>query len=463
MKAPERVMWYRHIDAAMLRASAHTGDVIPRWWPDLDGDVGIEQGCEWLAQVWAQRPVAEAVAVASPVLADRVEAVCAGLRPGAGQVRRLVLALARYLVRMRGRATPFGAFAGVTPLRFTQEVSVRWTDRHQARTRADGVWLAGVITRLESCCALRRRLPVMVNNLVLMRGERLVVSWQPHAGDSGRGSSGEVSVRHIPLVQTIMHVARSPIQVGDLVDKLAAEFANAPIPALDAMVAQLVAHGVLITSLRPPSTITDGLAHVLARLREVDADSVQEAKPLVGELRAIHAQLQAANRATTWVDGQGRRATAARMRVLSNAVGQPLMMDLRLGCAVTLPPLVAIEAASAAEALLRLTPAPAGNPAWREYRCRCVDRTNLRHADTVGRLGGRGSVDLTHFEEGGDEGVRRCGAGHRVYRVASLGSCRPRRGSGALAGRRSSWCGGGADPVVLGGLRRAGQPSWVGT
>ncbi|MGH3546708.1 MAG: lantibiotic dehydratase [Pseudonocardiaceae bacterium] len=374
MKTQERARWYRPIDAAVLRASVHTSDVIPRPWPDLDDDAGIEQWCAWLAQVWAQHPVAEAVAVASPVLADRIEAVCAGRRPDAGQVRRLAMTLARYLVRMRGRATPFGAFAGVTALRLGQDVSVRWTDCHQTRTRADAVWLADVIARLESCVALRRRLPVMANDLVLVRGERLAVSWQPHAGDFGRDSSGEVSLRYIPPVQTIMHVARSPIQVGDLIDKVAAEFANAPIPALDAMVEQLVARGVLITSLRPPSTTTDGLAHVLARLQEVDADAVQETKPLVGELRVIHAQLQAADRATTWVDGQSRHAAVARMRALSNAVEQPLMVDLRLGCTVALPPQVAIEAASAAEALLRLTPVPAGYPAWREYHSRFVDR-----------------------------------------------------------------------------------------
>ncbi len=222
--AQERARWYQPIDAAVLRASVHTGDVIPRPWPELDDDSRIEQRCRWLAQAWAQQPVAEAVAVASPVLADRIEAVCAGLRPGARQVRRLVMALARYLVRMRGRATPFGAFAGVAALRFGQEVSVRWTDRHQAWTRADAVWLADVITRLESCVALRRRLPVMVNDLVLERGERLVVTWPPHAGDSGRNSSGEVSLRYAPPVQTIMQVARSPgavVPVEQLVDSTA--------------------------------------------------------------------------------------------------------------------------------------------------------------------------------------------------------------------------------------------------
>lgn len=89
------------------------------------------------------------------------------------------MALAQYLVRMRGRATPFGAFAGVTALRFGQEVSVRWTDCYQARTRADAVWLADMIARLESCVALRRRLPVMANDLVLVRGERLAACIPP--------------------------------------------------------------------------------------------------------------------------------------------------------------------------------------------------------------------------------------------------------------------------------------------
>lgn len=123
--AQERGWRYRHVDAALLRASAHTGDVIPESWPDLDDESEIERWCVWLGEVWAQAPVAEAIAVASPGLADRVEAVCAGLRPGAGQVRRMVMSVARYLVRMRGRATPFGAFAGVAPLCFGTQVSVR--------------------------------------------------------------------------------------------------------------------------------------------------------------------------------------------------------------------------------------------------------------------------------------------------------------------------------------------------
>jgi Transposase DDE domain group 1 len=42
----------------------------------LDDDADVEQWCAWLAQVWAQEPVVEAVTMASPALAARVGSVC---------------------------------------------------------------------------------------------------------------------------------------------------------------------------------------------------------------------------------------------------------------------------------------------------------------------------------------------------------------------------------------------------
>src|SRR4051812_30636025 len=95
-----------------------------------------------------------------PTSSRGVEAILHGLRPDAAQVRRMVTSLARYLVRMRGRATPFGLFAGVAPARFGAPAVSQWTGEHQRRTRADGVWLAAVIARLESHFVLLRRLRV---------------------------------------------------------------------------------------------------------------------------------------------------------------------------------------------------------------------------------------------------------------------------------------------------------------
>ncbi|MEU8140612.1 lantibiotic dehydratase [Nonomuraea sp. NPDC048901] len=397
--------------------------------------------------------MAAAVSLASPVLAAQIEAVCAGRRPRPGRLRRMALSLARYLVRMRGRATPFGTFAGVAPLRFGAAPEYQ-AGVSRMRTTADGVWLAAVIARLESDPELRHRLPVMVNDLAFVRGERLVVPWQPHAGDPARSELTEVSVRHSAAVRTVMELAQAPVRAGDLVDGLAATFPAARVPAIEAMVAELVTCGVLITSLRPPSTSVDGLAYVLDRLRdtaadwpgdatpqgqvrkavpqdqaqEVPQDQAQEAVPqdqveavpqgrlreavsqdqvqeaallgresevsslgrglevagLVRELRAIHVGLRAADRATGATGAtdeageaavRARRAVGERMRdVVPVEVAQPLAVDLRLGGTAVLPREVAAEAESAAGALWRLTPDPAGHPAWREYHVMFLDR-----------------------------------------------------------------------------------------
>ncbi|MCA2228888.1 lantibiotic dehydratase [Nonomuraea aurantiaca] len=447
----QRSQPYRHFDTALIRATALASEPDVPPWPEpgfpppsaerhvppppeanartrpepdgaprpeplvplsreLDDEADVERWCEWLVQVWAREPVAAAVSLASPVLAAQIEAVCAGRRPRPGRLRRMALSLARYLVRMRGRATPFGTFAGVAPLRFGAAPEYQ-AGVPRTRTTADGVWLAAVIARLESDPELRHRLPVMVNDLAFVRGERLVVPWQPHAGDPARSELTEVSVRHGAAVRTIMELAQAPVRAGDLVDGLAATFPDARVPAIEAMVAELVTCGVLISSLRPPSTSVDGLAYVLDRLRDTAADwpgdatpqdraqgavpqdQVMEAAPQVREaevgllgrgpevvrlvrgLRAINAELRAADRATGEAAVRARRAVGERMRdVVPVEVAQPLAVDLRLGGSAVLPREVAAEAESAAGALWRLTPDPAGHPGWREYHVMFLDR-----------------------------------------------------------------------------------------
>lgn len=370
MRTGERTPGYRHIDAAVLRASAHTaGTVSLPPWPGLGDDARAEEWSVWIAEVWASAPVAQAVAVASPLLAEQIEAALAGRSREVGQLRRMATALARYLVRMRGRATPFGLFAGVAAVSFGSHPSVRWSDPYQ-RVRADAVWLADVIARLESCAPLRLRLPVVVNDLAVVRGERLVVSWQPHASFRATGSQEEVSVRNLPIVKTIRQLARSPIRVGDLIDETAAEHPGPAFAVLELLVAELITRGVLISSLRPPSTEVDGLAHLLAQLREAGADGLSQSRDLFAELHLIHEKL----RATPFAGAQVMGRVTQRMRSLSSAAEQPATVDLRLGCTVVLPAQVAVEAASAAEALIRLAPTTPATAAWREYHGRFLDR-----------------------------------------------------------------------------------------
>jgi hypothetical protein len=44
----------------------------------------------------------------------------------------VVESVIRYVLRLTSRATPFGLFAGVAPLRIGSTASVRWDERHHA-------------------------------------------------------------------------------------------------------------------------------------------------------------------------------------------------------------------------------------------------------------------------------------------------------------------------------------------
>lgn len=370
---------YTFVDAAVVRAASCTSglDVVP--WPDLTDSTSehVAQWRCWLEQVWAQDAIAAAVEVASPVLARSVREVCAGRHHEARRVRGMVVSVARYLLRMTGRATPFGLFAGVAPARFGSGPVVRYGDGHHAVTRVDMEWLASVITRLETCLELRRRLPVVLNNLAFVRDGRLVVGCQQQPAGSGRTDPAQVSVRHTRAVETIMQAARTPIRVGELVDKLMAEFSATPTPVMEGMLAELVAQRILITSLRPPMTATDPLAHVIKELAAVGADAEPQVADLFHKLRDIHLDLSGHNRASSPTEGRERRSTASvRMSAISTSE-RPITVDLRVDCALVLPQAVAREAETAATALARLTPHPGGVPAWQDYHSRVLERYGI--------------------------------------------------------------------------------------
>ncbi|WP_239314034.1 lantibiotic dehydratase, partial [Frankia sp. Cj3] len=207
--------------------------------------------------------------IASPTLAARVQDVCQGRRPSARQVRRLGLAVARYLVRMSRRATPFGLFAGVASVRFGAEPGLLWTGNDRPYPRADSVWLAAVVAWLESMSRVRASLTVVANDLAVVRGERLVVPWRPHAHPpTDAFLPAEVSVRHGRAVQVAVASAATPAAFVNLVDLVSTTLGLAR-PGVEGMVAQLLVCGVLVSSLRPPATCTDGLAHLLDALEGI--------------------------------------------------------------------------------------------------------------------------------------------------------------------------------------------------
>jgi thiopeptide-type bacteriocin biosynthesis protein len=294
-------------------------------------------------------------------------------------MRRTVVSMARYLSRMTGRSTPFGLFAGVAAARFGSRPVTRWGARHRPVVRADAAWLASTVTGLERCPQLLRRLPVIVNNLCTVRGERLILPFREQVegctDSGGQPVLSDVSVRHTRAVAAAARYACSPIEVSDLAEKLAADFPRTSLTVIEAMLCELVRLRVLLTGLRPPMIVTDGLGYVVARLRAVGADAIPQIADQVGALYAINDEIARHNRTAAPSERRDRRMRLAeQMRLVNSVTEQPVMVDLHLDLDVTLPDTVAQDAETAAAALTRLTPYPYGLAAWQEFHAAFMER-----------------------------------------------------------------------------------------
>ncbi|SNQ46605.1 conserved hypothetical protein [Frankia canadensis] len=381
MRSPNDRRPYRCADAALLRAAVRTEATLPAW-PDPN-DMGadrVDRWCAWLRRVWADEDVAAAVELASPGLARAVQVTCAAADPDARRVRRVVLATCRYLLRMTGRATPFGLFAGVVPASFGADLVVRWGYEHLAAAYADGAWLDEVISQLESCQPLAGRLPLVINNAVFPRGRRLVV---PHQyGDrrtgSGGGAPAEVTLRLTPAVRLVVEAARAPICGEELSAKLAAEFPEASSGLIAVLLNELVRWRVLVSGLRAPSTTVDAFGYVVDRLAAVGAGGIPEVSDTFERLSEIRRILASHRQASTSKEARRVRADAGvRMGVLGASERPPVAVDLRLDGAAVLPRQVAREVESAAAVLARMARLPGGPVAWQDFHSRFFERYGI--------------------------------------------------------------------------------------
>lgn len=370
---------YRVVDSTLARVVANPSSLDIPAWPNLTGcnDDQVAGWCRWLRQVWAIESIAESIEVASPSLARRVHEVCHGRALPERQVRRAVLSVVRYLIRATSRPTPFGLFAGVAPARFDRELHVSFGREHHAAARVDAEWLADAITRLEACAELRRRLPVVLHNLAFVRDGRLVVSCQRHPDGTHGTAAAEVSVRCTRAVNTVCQAAGAPIVFADLVDKVGAEFPTTPQHVIETTLAELVAQGLLITSLRPPMTATRPLTHVLDELAAVDAVEIPEMTELIQRLQDIDSGLSQHNDALCPTEQRTLRSTLAEKMNRVVASERPVGVDLRVDGAVVLPEAVALEAEAVADLLVHLTPHPRGSAAWQDYHSRFLERYGM--------------------------------------------------------------------------------------
>ncbi|MGW5599614.1 lantibiotic dehydratase [Streptomyces rochei] len=367
---------YRCADTALVRAARSSRLPLPAW-PDLTDDTPAREvrWQTWLRDVWSLSEAADSIEQASPLLAQQVQTLCSVASPETRQLRRAVVSVMRYLLRMTGRATPNGLFAGIAPASFGERPRWSWGEWHRPVIRADGDWIADLVARLEADPELLRHLHVMANNTIFVRGDRLIVPYPPRSCRTDGSPAAEVSLRYTSAVRIAVDAAASPVPVHAVVALMRSEFPEVPADRVEGLVSSLVERGVLISSLHAPSAALDALDHLV---EQAEAAAAPSATDLVDDLRTVRDAIARHNQVLAPVDGRRlRTALRRKMTALSSVKAQPFTLDLRIDCSLTLPPQVAREAEQAATVLARLSAYPFGTPAWQDFHNRFFERYGI--------------------------------------------------------------------------------------
>src|SRR5690348_8813896 len=94
------------------------------------------------------------------------------------QLTRASRSVLRYLLRMTCRATPFGTFAGIAPVRHASRTAVLQAGSDRTSSRSDPAWLADVITSLHARPGVLRQLTVTANNLCFEQAGHLIIAYR---------------------------------------------------------------------------------------------------------------------------------------------------------------------------------------------------------------------------------------------------------------------------------------------
>ncbi|GIF50414.1 thiopeptide-type bacteriocin biosynthesis protein [Asanoa ferruginea] len=370
---------FRCADVLLVRVAAR-----PLGWgratTPRDGDEFGENAESLLDRIreLASDPVLrEAVAVASSSLSRALDAALTGrVSPKQKDLRRLLLSLESYRMRMSTRATPFGLFAGVARARFEETGAAHLNGSHRTRARPDMGWLAGLVSTLETDPAVLPRLLVVTNASYVVRGGRLEL--MDRAGPAPQDADPEpvTSLRCTPAVQAALDAATTPIGAADLAELLTARWPGASASRSLQLLGGLVRHRLLLTDLRPPSECAEPIGHVLDRIG---------AHPAAEELGAIRSAMVEYDRLAPGEGLPVLERLTDRMRSARPA-DDVLHVDLAVRAEVRIPTLVARELEQAMETLWRLSPGQPGSPRLRGY-----------HRDFLQRYGTGRPVPLTEL------------------------------------------------------------------
>jgi len=314
-----------------------------------------------------------ALAVGSQSLFEGLERASAEDRKAAHQTDKLL----RYLIRMSTRPTPFGLFAGVALGRWDSKTTLA-LDSHKPRTRTrpDMTWLYNLISVAESRPEVRKHLQFTANSSAWIHDGRVVLSERAATGRDAHRAA--VSLRATGVVRRALALARSPISYEALFNQLLEATPDAAPDKVARLIDELWQHTLIVSSLRPPLTTPNPARHVAQQLTGIpSADDV---------FRALERLLDAAAHWDTLTPDMGEgpflaMVADANQQMPRHGGPSPVQTDMALPLAGDrISADVGIEAARAAELLLRLSSWPQGMPYLAPYRQAFLSRYGADHA-----------------------------------------------------------------------------------
>jgi thiopeptide-type bacteriocin biosynthesis protein len=234
--------------------------------------------------------VREALALASPDLAARLEAWLAGTLEGTA-ARNMEQALLRYLSRMSSRATPFGLFAGVSLGTWGPASHLELAPWRACRkaVRLDWGVLEALVDRLERNPKVRAKVRYRPNSSLHALG-----GWYRYLEHRDQAEGGRTyhleAVEATPHLAFVLQQAQAGAPLEDLTQRLAERMQVDPVEAR-AFLDQVIGAQVLCSELHPPLTSPAPVGQVVAFLRAhpARAPGAEPLAALVAELEALQA------------------------------------------------------------------------------------------------------------------------------------------------------------------------------
>ncbi|MCA9113328.1 MAG: lantibiotic dehydratase, partial [Planctomycetaceae bacterium] len=184
--------------------------------------------------------------------------------PESKQGRKVERAIVRYFVRMAGRATPFGLFAGCAVGRIDTATHLTVPDRttHRRHTRLDMEYVFQLAEALATSTQLRSELRFRPNSTLYRAAGRLRYAESRIVGNT-RNHRLVVVDETDYLLATIERAG-----AGASLEALAAALVDDEITLEDAeaYLAELIDSQILVSELEPPVTGPEQISHLIEQL-----------------------------------------------------------------------------------------------------------------------------------------------------------------------------------------------------